>query len=296
MLKPVSLPENFMSKKSEPSKPRPLDIDLVTIAELTHAIEQFVSHSRRPGEGTMAIADELARRWKIKKHSWSGGYSNDLIKLLAALVVLLKPVYQLLERIRRRFPKDIENLNHATLEAELREFASVLSQGRPKLSPKKEYEKKRRRYKWNDVGEIEAQFGGARKVQAFSALDFDHPGPICLDDIFSGCGVSMRRLQELFDMDRHRFPKKLPWIKDGRKTLYDHRALLKIMDFLLSERALRRKRRVGRSPRKPWLNDRYVRRRVLNGIKERIQSISVPVHIKAAFLAVIRRHPDSGKK
>ena len=107
----------------------------------------------------------------------------------------------------------------------------------------------------------------------------------------------MQKLQELFEMERHQFPKSLPNISKGRETFYDYRAVATIMDALLTEKPKEKRRKLGRSPRIPWLNDPRLRMRVLRGIETRINSLSVQEHIKATFLSIVRRHlPDSGKK
>ena len=83
----------------------------------------------------------------------------------------------------------------------------------------------------------------------------------------------------------------------GRKTFYDYRAGVTIIDTLLTEKPREKRGKSGRPPRIPWLNDPGLRMRVLSGIEMRINSLSVQRHIKATFLAVVGRHlPDSGKK
>jgi hypothetical protein len=286
-----------MSKKRGGSIAGPSDIDSLTILELTRAIEGLVTRGEKPGEALMGCARQLARQWKIKKRPLLEGIETNLIQLLGAFVVLLRRDHELVERIRGCFPNDFDNLSDASELDELREFAAFLLSAGIKLAPKakQKYESKRRS-KWLGIGEIKSQFASAKTAQILCALGPSHSA-YCLDDIFAGRGVSMRRLQELFGMDRHRFPKKLVPIKDGRETRYDYRAVAKIMDALLSERLKKRKMRTGRSPRVPWLHDRDVRTRVLNGIKERIESVSTLQHIKTKFLLVIRRHlTDSGKQ
>jgi hypothetical protein len=79
--------------------------------------------------------------------------------------------------------------------------------------------------------------------------------------------------------------------------MYDYRAVVAIMDTLLSEQRRKKRRRSGRPPRMPWLNRPALRTRVLSGIETRINGLSLEEHIRAAFLTVVNRHlPDSGKK
>ena len=108
----------------------------------------------------------------------------------------------------------------------------------------------------------------------------------------------MQRLEDLFfAIDRHRLSEALQGVQKRR---YNYRAVAKIMDVLLSERARKKRKRRGRSLRNPWLddpNDPNRRRRVLNGIKARISRLSVEEEIRNRFLAVIQCHlPNSGKK
>jgi len=114
--------------------------------------------------------------------------------------------------------------------------------------------------------------------------------PTCLDDIFTAGAVKMERLEEWFWMDRGRFGK-LP-----TEGPYNYRAVLTIMDRLLSEKPSGRKTR-GR-PLRIWLSDPEVRKCVLRRIRARINSLSsMPEQIKAEFLALVRRHlGDSAKK
>jgi hypothetical protein len=69
-----------------------------------------------------------------------------------------------------------------------------------------------RRY---EVGLIEYEFGGP--AEAWLGFPYD---PTCLDAILMGYGVPMEYLEWLFEMEHHRFPKKLPSVRDGRKILY----------------------------------------------------------------------------
>jgi hypothetical protein len=93
-------------------------------------------------------------------------------------------------------------------------------------------------------------------------------GQDCLDDIFAGCPVSPNRLEDLFDMDRHRLSGLLQGDCKG-----DYRDVVKIMDVLLKQSS-REKRKRGRPPPEPWLNGFRLRRRVLKRIESRIKSVA----------------------
>src|SRR5262249_5259849 len=184
-------------------------------------------------------------------------------------------------------------------------------------NPKAMGEYKRR--KPHRPGLIEHEFGGAGEVQWHQKLKSwpsalgDLYQPTCLDEIFRG-GVGevktlpgllsqasisidtrtdMRRLEALFGMERHWFPKNLPNQQLGRKTLYDYHAVAEIMDVSLNgaTRLVRKK-----LLRKVWLDKSELRAHVLRGIQERMNTISAPKHVQRVFLKIIRRHlADSGK-
>jgi hypothetical protein len=205
-----------------------------------------------------------------------------------------------LEGMRKHCPNELQNLINRVADKTwpaLRD--EMIKTGRIKPpKPKEMWEYKRVRPP--GVGLIESEFGGAgeaewrRSIPGVFSLHFQgfHYQPTCLDEIFAGRGVNMRRLQELFGVHRNRFPRNLPSIKNGRERSYNHRAVVKIMNALLSAKRKSRGRRL-----QTWPSDPKVRTRVLSGIKARIKSLSTPEQIKAEFLAVIHRHlPDSAEK
>lgn len=176
----------------------------------------------------------------------------DLVLLQKHEMDYLRPFSQLVQEISKRFPREWQDLSLANAVAGLHEFYPWLEKHCPgvlpvqaKLSPKQKQEAKRRRLSAaGGVGLIEREFGDAKKAElrnrwmllspAFCELLA--PSPTCLDDIFAGGGVNMWRLQELFGMERHRIGKILPSFKKGRERLYDYRAVVTIMDRLLSEK------------------------------------------------------------
>ena len=155
------------------------------------------------------------------------------------------------------------------------------------FTPKQAYEARMRsRGSCDEVGQIEYEFGGQAEARAGFPYD-----PTCLDDILCGRGVDMGYLEILFGMERHRFPKKLPSARVGRKILYSAFAVVKIMNALLSEKLLERKPRTrGGSQKKLWLSNPDRRERVLMGIGNRAFALSRYKSILAAFMAVVCRH------
>jgi hypothetical protein len=282
-----------------------------TVTELFRAVEESVSSNKPPGEGILIVARNLARQWKIKNRPlFEGLLENNRLLLLAALVVALRRDHQLLKLIQRYRPVELENLIQASGYAEISDIAAAWARTQPKPTPRQKYEHKRSRWHRPKHGLIEYQFGGGleaylRKQPFFPVDPFINSVLFsmqnCLDDIFADAPVNMPRLEELFGMDRHRLARALERVERVQRRRYDYLGIVKIMDFLLKEkpRKKRKQGRPGRPPAMPWLNDRDLRARVLSGIEARISSLStlVPEHIKAAFVAVIRRHlPDSGKK
>lgn len=104
----------------------------------------------------------------------------------------------------------------------------------------------------------------------------------------------MEYLEILFGMERHRFPKKLPSARDGRKILYGALAVAKIMDALLEKPTQRKPLARGGSEKKLWLSDPDVRKRVLMGIRWLALATSRYREILAPFMSVVSRHLASG--
>jgi hypothetical protein len=290
------------------------------IRELSHAIEEFLCRGVASTDAH-ATANEWAEKWKIDGKSLVVRTpSNSPLRLLTGLVEALKSEnkylaesHQFVERAGRLCPDEFEKFKVVYLRAlapHLRYNPQKLDPAVKKRISKRMYDRKRA---WTgDIGLIEWEFGGGaedewrKRMQQFPpALWPDHPiyrapPPTCLDAIFAGRDVNMRRLQELFGMDWHPLERLLLSGKKKRRRQYDWRDVVQIMDSLLSKRQERKKPGRGRPPRKPWLDhpaDPDLRSRVLKGIEARLNSLSVNEDIKTEFLKVIDGHlPNSGKK
>jgi hypothetical protein len=274
-----------------------------------------------PEEELEEIVRELLERAELKDHGllpWLDicklvGEVVDLAHLQDREIDYLMQFRRDLERIRAYYPEKVENLSSASLFAEMQ---PLIEQKLAEENPKKEWERKRGRYRRL----IEYEFGGEAEANLRKSSLFGLSGlpyqPSCLDDILRG-GVgevkmqpsfwgppiavdtvtNMRRLQDLFGMYRDRFPKELRGRRMGTKIVYDWCAVVKIMDALLSERRGPRKRSVPGRPRTLWLSDPDLCNRVLSGIEARVNSISPSKQIATAFLDLVRRHRvDSAKK
>jgi hypothetical protein len=253
--------------------------------------------------------EKEARRLKRERADQDELDKDELVEILTELAPLQKDEIEYLtqfrrdwERISARYRKQLESLSGQTLSAQFDEWIKTGAIKLPKRTPKQQYEYKRHKWLRGDVGLIESQFGGAMQAELEKSIFtvgivFE---PTCLDGIFAGDGgVHMWRLQELFGMNRNRFPSNLPSFEKEKRSekLYGYRAVVKIMEALLGDKPRERKGPARGSPLRLWLSDRDLRMRVLGGIKVRIQSIPVQEKIKTAFLAVVHRHlPDSAKK
>jgi hypothetical protein len=109
--------------------------------------------------------------------------------------------------------------------------------------------------------------------------------------------VDMRRLEALFGLDRHRFPKELQLYRCrvGTEIVYKWRGVLEIMRALLSEPSRRKRRGKGKKPGPPlriWPKP-ALRARVLSAIEERINVVCVDAEIADAFLDLIKEFKAS---
>jgi len=139
------------------------------------------------------------------------------------------------ERILAYYPEQLENLSGKSLMAEVLPF---IKERVVKKRPKQVYEQKRRGYQWGG-GEIQRGFGDASAVALPPGLDsplLRSSDYYCLDDIFLCRRVNMVKLQRFFGLHRNRFPNELPSVKEGRELLYNYRAVVRIMEALLSEK------------------------------------------------------------
>jgi hypothetical protein len=164
------------------------------------------------------------------------------------------------------------------------------------LTSKQASEWRRTQSRREKVGLIEYEFGGQAEVRAgFLGPALDTTLQACLDDILMGYGVDMQYLEALFGLERHRFPNKLPMVRDGRKILYSAFAVVKIMDALLKEKLPERKPEArGGSEKKLWLSTPDVRKRVLTGIGWRALAVSRYRETLDPFMIVVSRHLPSG--
>jgi hypothetical protein len=136
--------------------------------------------------------------------------------------------------------------------------------GRRLKDSKNRYEELRREYR---DGLIEEQFG-RQQITTLDPSLASRPTGACLDILFSGgtvkmCGCS-DSLENLFGVDRHRFPKSLPRERSGRTVVYRLDAFQQCLIHLLE----------NRSDGEQWPREPSLRELVLRGIIERAHRFS----------------------
>ena len=217
---------------------------------------------------------------------------DELVRSLTELVALqrdeisyMRSDYRLYQWAKTHAPDEV-----AAIQEKYHRVVRAVLERANKLTPTQASERRtRNRPRDDEIGLIEYEFGGHAQARAFRRYD-----PICLDGIFMGYGVTMESLEILFGMERHRFPKGLSSVRDGRKIWYSAFAVVKIMDALLGEKLLEPKPQArGGSERKLWPSEPDSRKRVLMGIANRALAHSRYENILTAFMAVVCRHLES---
>ena len=232
--------------------------------------------------------------------------TRDLLTALGGLVVALRRFFLQIESMRKYYPDQLSNLTSMSF---VKDF--VLQVGETTIPPKRKYEWNRRKGRSRRTkGDIEEQFGPREASDIASPptlllnpylgpLGHQVPEPSCLDEVFTGGLVRMRKLEDLFLKDRHDFPRALSKIREGRCIFYDYRSVVKIMDSLLQIPEVRaRPRRIKHGRRRSvWLRSPETRATVLSGIAKRLTTVSAPPEIKRAFRDLIVKYKtDSGAK
>jgi hypothetical protein len=265
------------------------EANLKIIADLMRAYEELASGKKKPSdlEGIKIEAKELARKWTIRepngrRRSLFDDDAGIKTLLLAALVVALRRDHELVEQIHRRFPNELRQLERASRLAEYMALAANLRLEKwRKLTEDQQYERRRNEVRRPGLGLIGEQFGFGISLWPLRSIE-----PTCLDEIFSGGHVNMLGLVELFGVERHRLLKLAV-----EKRRFTYRSIVTIMDKLLRDEPRQKPKRSkpGRR-RRIWLDDQDLRKRVLGGLEERINTLSVPQHIKSAFETVVRHY------
>ena len=145
-----------------------------------------------------------------------------------------------------------------------RKFWSPTTRAKRKRNSKAYYELKRKGHR---EGLIIQQFGGFLSYQsALGEVLLGSRKCDCLDAVFEGKTVKMSgpgsSLENLFGVDRHRFPKNLTKVRSGRQTGYNLDTVLQCMVALLSDEQRR------------WLPDPKFRDTILRRVIDRARTKS----------------------
>ncbi len=279
-------------------------LDLKKLKHLKSPNERRKLEREVKGEKLRRLRTELASLFKGGALPDELGELFDIVGLQEAEIDYLAQFRSNWELIQADYPQQLQNLIcMATWRAITKPIAGRVKREFAKRTPKQIWASQRRRYKHKARygGTIAYEFGGKAEAETQRlnpyGSDLVQYEPTCLDRIFVDGGLNMLSLEDLFGLNRGRFPKKLPRLEQGYETLYGYQAVTMIMDWLLSERILERKPgRRGGSARKLWLDDPELRGRVLRAIETRSRSLSQPKLIEKAFLTVTQRHLPSSAK
>ena len=226
-----------------------------------------------------------------------GGTLLELVGLQREEINYMRPDHELCEWAETHAADELAALRKKHLEKHpfMRVLRAVVARA-THLTSKQASERRRTQIRRKKVGLIEYEFGGQAEARAgFLGPALHTTLQTCLDDILMGYGVDMQYLEALFGLERHRFPNKLPKVRDGRKILYGAFAVVEIMDALLEEKLPERKPGArGGSEKKLWLSTPEVRKRVLMEIGWRALALSRYREILGLFMTVVYRHFPSG--
>ena len=241
------------------NKLRP-EVDVQTLVnEIKEFLDKHVSKTARK----VSVANNLAA-YLTQKYSLSNRKAGNLRNLIECHA---EDLAGYLDQIRfKEYQFLLKNVNQLPRPKKK-------TRARPKTeaereqgvkSAKNRHEQFRRAYR---EGLIEEQFGKPQITTLDPNLSSRPTGP-CLDILFRGKGVKMcgdwDSLENLFGVDRHRFPKSLRRKDSRRNEGYDLGAFVKCLIYLLENR------RSGQQ----WLPEPRQRELVLRGIIKRAHRFS----------------------
>ena len=235
------------------------DLDLATLAnEITHLLDTHAGTGARNVNIANNMATYLIQKYSVTKrnsgklHNLIQHHPEDFAEFLNQ--ILFKEIQLLLKNGYRLPRREKKTRAKPKIEAER-------AQGLKRS--KNKYEERRREYR---AGLIMKEFGQSQVSDPY--LPLPRPTGPCLDILLRGGAVhrsgDRNSLENLFGVDRHRFPKSLHPKRNGRNLVYDISAFLDCLVHLLKNRS------AGQQwPPKPW--DRKL---VLIGIIERVRRLS----------------------
>jgi hypothetical protein len=237
------------------------EIDSATlIIEITDLLHKLLGESTRNVNVAHNLATHLMGKYSVSQRkkgalNWLIAlHADDLKKFLTANSI--KDLMSFLET-GGQLPKPKKKPR--------RKPQTEAERAQRRKKSKNRYEQRRREYR---DGLIIEQFG-TQLPNAFNQYSFGPSTGPCLDILFSGGDVRMagcvNSLENLFGVDRHRFPKSLSPTRRGRNAVYDLVAFMECLIHLL-------KKRDGGTQ---WLPERRKRELVLAGIIERARRFSL---------------------
>ena len=232
--------------------------------EITKLLNKHIGKSARNSNVAHNLAAYLRQKYSVSYseaealRSLIEFHGEDLVRFLDE--TWLQRVLKIVDRLPRKTKRHRPKPQTETEKAQLQKKA------------KDRYEWRRRNYR---DGLIIQHFGRPR----FSAL-LPHlrisPESRCLDILFSGGAIRMAghfdSLENLFGVDRHAFPKRLPHKRSGRTQLYHLDAFIECLVHLLA----------NRDSNDQWLPEGELRHLVLTGIIERAYEHSPEVGASVA--------------
>ena len=182
-----------------------------------------------------------------------GGTLLELVGLQREEINYIRPGHKLCEWAETHAADELAALRKKHLEKHpfMRVLRAVVARA-THLTSKQASERRRTQIRRKKVGLIEYEFGGQAEARAFflgPPLEYN-PLQTCLDDILMGYGVDMQYLEALFGLERHRFPNKLPRVRDGRKILYSALAVVRSWTRCSRKNYQNENRERGEDPRK----------------------------------------------
>jgi hypothetical protein len=248
------------------------EIDSATlITEITELLHKLLGESTRNVNVAHNLATYLMGKYSVSQRkkgalNWLIAlHANELKEFLSA-----SSIKDLLSFVKTggQLPKPKKKAR--------RKAVTQIERVQRRKKSKNRYEHRRREYR---EGLIVQQFGRFPPFRTLDPHSRRAPEGPCLDILFSGGAIRMAghwdSLENLFGVDRHRFPKSLRHKRSGRTKVYYLDAFTECLIHLLE----------NRDSLQQWLPEPTQRELVLRGIIERAHRCSPEIgHILAEKL------------
>jgi phenylpyruvate tautomerase PptA (4-oxalocrotonate tautomerase family) len=202
------------------------------ISEITELLHKLLGESTRNVNVAHNLATYLMGKYSVSPRkkgalNWLIAlHANDLKEFLSASSI--KDLLSFL-KTRGQLPKPKKKPR--------RKAITQTERMQRRKKSKNRYEQRRREYR---EGLIIKQFGKFPRFQALDPHSRTSPEGPCLDLLFSGGAIRKAghwdSLENLFDVDRHRFPKSLSHKRRGSNVVYSLDAFVQCLIHLLANR------------------------------------------------------------